>query len=150
MPKLTLPTDSHLRPLVRVEVKPSIPQQQALWANTPHQVPRVTVDFLIDTGATHCLIDEALIAAWRLPKINPKVVLSAGAPTAGGFEYDLALRLHTAPSSPSWHHRVVAVTAAPSTQFHGSPFQGLIGMDVLRLGCLHVDGPASAFELSWT
>lgn len=52
------------RPVIQVEVKPSLLAQQHLYANAPHGVPSVVAHFLVDTGSPNCVIDESVVASW--------------------------------------------------------------------------------------
>lgn len=150
MPRLSLSIDHFERPLIDVEVKPSLVQQQLLYQHPPNTVPTVVLTFLVDTGSTHCAIDESLIAGWHLPAARPKLVRGAQqVTTVVGNEYDLSLRLHRGKNSPSWFHGCVSVTTIPHERFADQRFQGLIGVDLLRLGNLAFDGPAARYELSW-
>lgn len=147
MPALTFQVDRTHGPLIEVEIKPSLPQQQVLWANAPHVVPSVSAWFLVDTGATHCCIDESLIANWGLSATSAKMLLSVGAPTASSLEYDLALRLHT--GDPGWYHGAISVSTAPSDRFRRASFRGLIGMDLLRRGTFSFSGLTNEFMFAW-
>lgn len=149
MARLRLSTDKYDRPLVAVEVKPSLLQQQQLYQHPPNTIPSVDLTFLVDTGATNCAINEALIAGWHLPKVTPKLVSGVQHPTVAAHEYDLSLRLHAGVQADSWLHGSIGVTALPAERFADQAFQGLIGADLLRLGSLTFDGPLARYELSW-
>jgi hypothetical protein len=148
MASLRLTTDKYDRPLVQVEVKPSLLQQQQLYQHPPNTIPSADLIFLVDTGSTHCAINEVRIAAWHLPKVTPKLVLSAQHPTVASYEYDLSLRLHEGVLPDYWLHGSFGVTALPAERFDPS-FDGIIGVDLLRLGTLKFDGPLARYELSW-
>lgn len=61
MPRLKLDFDLE-RPIVQVEVKPSVAYQQALKTGVPANiVPSISPWFLVDTGASGCCIDAGLI-----------------------------------------------------------------------------------------
>jgi len=136
------------RPLIKVEVKPSLPHQQLLAANTPHTIPSDTVDFLIDTGAPFCVIEESVIATWRLRRNNP-VSLQSGVKTSPtGWWYDLSLRLHTHAGN-GWVHGVVPVASVVPGHYAGESFKGIIGMDILRLGSFKFEGATGTFSLWW-
>lgn len=136
------------RPIVDVEVKPSLVHQQHLQNNAPHTVPAVTVPFLIDTGSPCCVIDESLISAWHLRKNNPIAVQQGAQYSPMGWWFDLSLRLHTHAGN-GWLHSTVPVASVVSGHYAKDPFQGIIGMDILRLGSFRFDGPTSTFSLWW-
>jgi hypothetical protein len=148
MPSLTLRFDSADRPLIAVEVKPAIPLQPSFQMHPPNVVPRVSADFLLDTGATGCWIEEDLIASWHLMKSMPILTKSGLRPIVAGYAYPLSLRL-TEPRQPdSWYHPAWPVGSVPQGTFDGVA-RGLIGMDLLRGGMLDYDGPARTCRLSW-
>lgn len=148
MPSLRLRFDSKERPLVTVEGKPGIPLQPEYRMHPPNVVPSFTVDFLVDTGATDCWVEEDLISSWRLMKAMPILTQSGLTPAVEGYAYPLSLRLQEPGQHSSWYHQVVSVGTVPKGHFKGVA-RGLIGMDLLRLGVLHYDGPNRTFELSW-
>ena len=148
MPSLTLRFDSTDRPLVTVEGKPGLPLQQAFQMHPPNVVPRFNEDFLIDTGATGCWVEEDLIASWHLMKTLPILTKSGRRPVVSGYAYPLSLRLWEPQQRDSWYHPVFPVGTVPTGHFNGV-VKGLIGMDLLQLGMLNYDGPARTFRLSW-
>jgi hypothetical protein len=148
MARLILSIDKYERPLVEVEVKPSLLQQQQLYQHPPNTIPSVNLIFLVDTGSSHCAINEATIANWHLPKATPKLVRGVQHPTVAADEYDLSLRLLRGMQSDSWLHGSIGVTALPPNRFDQT-FQGLIGVDLLRLGTFTFNGPMARYELGW-
>ena len=147
MPALTFPAHPSDGPLIQVVVKPSVPFQRAIPAG--QACPSFIATFLIDTGASHCLIDGDIVKHWGLVAKTPKLILSAGAPAASGFEIDLALLLFSGGPAQGWHYGALSVTTVPSHRFSGTKFQGLIGRDVLDQGVFTYDGPRKQVELSW-
>jgi hypothetical protein len=151
MATLKLHFDRYERPLVSVEVKPGLLHQRHFITSPPNTVPSVVVDFLIDTGANECLIDEKLISSWRLPKHNPILVLSAADPSGvAGYRYELSLKLHASYQPDDWYHGTWPVAAVDDGRFDGTDFQGIIGMDLLKLGSLTYVGSKRTCELAWT
>jgi hypothetical protein len=151
MPGLTLRFDSAGRPLISVEVKPGLPLQQAFQTHPPNVVPSFTADFLVDTGATNCWIEEHLIAPWHLMKTIPILTQSGLMPVVSGYAYPLSLRLRETKQPDSWYHPAVPVGTVPPDHFNGvvPGMRGLIGMDVLQKGMLEYDGPGCTCRLSW-
>lgn len=148
MPSLKLRYDSTNRPIVSVEGKPGIPLQQHFQMHPPNVVPRFVADFLIDTGATGCWVEEDLLESWHLMKTLPILTQSGMSPTVAGHSFPLSLRLQEQRQPHSWYHPIVSVGTVPAGHFKGF-CRGLIGMDLLRLGVLHYDGPANTCELHW-
>jgi hypothetical protein len=114
----------------------------------PNVVPKFTEDFLVDTGATGCWIEEDLITPWHLMKNIPMLTRSGPYPTVAGYAYPLSLRLQEHGQADSWYHQSLPVGTVPSGHF-GGVFKGLIGMNLLQLGNLRYDGPSGTCHLSW-
>jgi hypothetical protein len=150
MPSLSLQRfDIFSRPLVRVEGKPGLAQQVSLQSHPPNSVPRFLEDFIVDTGATSCVVEEDLIASWNLMKNMPVIAMVGARPKAVGYEYPLTLRLLEPGQKDSWYHAAVAVAAVPKGHFDGY-CRGLIGMNVLSQGGIRYDGSGmGVFELTW-
>lgn len=148
MPGLTLRFDSAGRPIVAVEGKPGLPFQQAFQTHPPNQVPKFNEDFLVDTGATGCWVEEDLIASWHMMKSTPILTQSGLMPVVSGHAFPLSLRLWEPKQPDSWYHGVFLVGTVPAGHFQGV-VRGLIGMDLLCLGMLNYDGPAQTCRLSW-
>lgn len=91
MPSLSLRFDSSDRPLICVEGKPGLPAQQLFQMHPPNVVPSFSEDFLVDTGATGCWVEEDLIAHWHLMKNIPMLTRSGLKPIVAGYAYPLSL-----------------------------------------------------------
>jgi hypothetical protein len=144
MPSLNLRFDKYSRPIIRVEVKPSVLLHQQYQAHPPNFVPSCSVDFLIDTAANECVIEEDLLHGWNLMKHVPIIVNS----TVVGYRYPLSLRLTEIGQTDSWYHKTWSVSTIYSGRF-GGIVKGLIGMDLLRGGMIEYDGPHNTCVLSW-
>ena len=149
MPSLKLRFDQYNRPLVSVEVKPSVLLHQQYQAHPPNIVPSSVVNFLIDTAAGECVIEEDVIQAWRLVKNVPVLVNSGAGPQVQAFKYPLSLRLTESGQQDSWYHKTWLVSTVPAGHFCGFA-KALIGMDILHSGKINYDGPAGLCVLSWT
>jgi hypothetical protein len=136
------------RPLIEVEVKPSLVFQQVFASNAPHLVPFTKQLFLVDTGATFCVIDEGLVANWRLPKNNPVIVGSGTQISAAGWRYDLSLKLRDSQGG-CWIHNLVPVATVQPGHFGAEVFTGIIGMDILKQAVFNLDGPSGSCSLTW-
>jgi hypothetical protein len=149
MPSLRLRFDSAGRPLICVEGKPGTPLQPSFQAHPPNVVPCFVDDFLIDTGATGCVVEDDLIAPWHLMKVMPVLTKSGRKAAVTGYAYPLSMKLWEHGQPDSWYHPAWPVSTVPTGHF-GGVFKGLIGMDLLRYGKIHYDGPAGSCVLSWT
>lgn len=148
MPSLKLRFDSNYRPLISVEGKPGIPLQPSFQMHPPNVVPSFIADFLVDTGATGCWVEEDLISPWHLMRAIPMLTKSGRKPTVDGYAYPLSLRLREQRQPDSWYHPAWPVGTVPAGHF-GGVVKGLIGMDLLRGGKIAYDGPAASCILSW-
>ena len=138
-------------PLVLVDICPSTYFQRVnipAGSSTP-VVQRV--EFLVDTGASHCLIDEDIIAPLQLFPTSGALVhsVSAGATGVKRPIFDLSLLMYSKNPGQGWLHGSVFVTAEPGSSFHGLPYRGLIGRDLLNRCSLFYDGPAQKFRISF-
>jgi hypothetical protein len=154
MPSLKLFFDSFNRPLVNVEGKPDLPSQQQFFMHPPNAVPSFNLPFLVDTGASGCIVEEQLIASWHLMKRIPTITNDpkTGQKVVSGYKYPLSLRLHLKqqPGNPGWYHGAWPVSTVNDGRFDDCDFKGIIGMDMLRLGALsYVGDPSNTCELSW-
>lgn len=148
MPSLRLRYDINNRPIVSVEGKPGLALQRHFQMHPPNVVPRFVADFLIDTGATGCWVEEDLLESWHLMKMLPILTQSGMSPTVAGHSFPLSLRLQEQRQPDSWYHPLFSVGTVPAGHFKGF-CRGLIGMDLLRLGVFHYDGPTNSFDLTW-
>lgn len=148
MPSLRLRFDAFGRPIVRIEGKPGLALQQAFQMHPPNVVPKFDADFLVDTGAAGCFIEDDLIASWRLMKHMPVITKSGMRPKVSGYEYPLSLRLREQGQPDSWYEGSWLVATVPAGHF-GGIVKGLIGIDLLQQGSLTYDGPASTCVLAW-
>lgn len=148
MPSLRLRFDPTHRPLICIEGKPGVPLQPSFTMHPPNVVPRFIEDFLVDTGATGCWVEEDLISSWHLMKTMPILTRSGRKPTVEGYAYPLSLRLMEPGQRDSWYHQAWPVGTVPRGHF-GGVVRGLIGMDLLKGGQISYDGPANSCVLSW-
>ena len=148
MPSLKLRFDSTDRPLLCVEGKPGITLQAAFQMHPPNVVPRFMEDFLVDTGATGCWVEEDLIAPWHLMKNFPILTKSGLKPIVAGYAYPLSFRLQERGQAASLYFPVWPVGTVPTGTF-GGIVRGLIGVDLLKGVALRYDGPNATCDLSW-
>lgn len=104
-------------------------------------------DFLIDTGASICVVDPRVVAALslRLRSGPQATVVSAGA-AVNVSQYDCSLSVADATGS-SLDLRMANVIVSEIAL--SAPYAGLIGRPFLRLVELVYNGPAASFSLSW-
>jgi hypothetical protein len=118
-------------------------------ANGTNNLSCITVEFLLDSGASNCLIDEDIVNQLGLVVRSPNLVLSAGtAVPAKGGEVDLSLRLFRVDPFIGWVHDTVSVTAVSPDRFRRRGFRGLIGRDILDQGCITFNGSREVI-LAW-
>jgi len=149
MPDLTVQCSPD-GPLVHVDISPSTHYQ---LANFPKGSPAPVIQalFLVDTGASHCMIDEPILAPLKLTPRSGAFVRSAatGKQQLKRPRYDLSLLLYDQNPARGWFHGSVSVTAAEPNSFDGALYRGIIGRNVLDLGVLFYDGPNKQFRLTW-
>ncbi|NRF72319.1 hypothetical protein HLB44_35610 [Aquincola sp. S2] len=105
--------------------------------------------FLIDTGSPYCVIDESVIATWRLRMNNPVTIQTGLQQVVNRWHFDLSLRLHVHPSSDSWLHGSESVMSVPAGHFAPEGHKGIIGMSILCKGRLTFDGHTGVVTLDW-
>jgi predicted aspartyl protease len=117
-------------------------------ANVPVP-PTITVQAIIDTGASGVCIDPSVLAQLNL---TPTGTASVNTPTTGANPaqvntYDVALMIPAVVGQPPLIHQTLAVMESDLFAMQG--FHALIGMSVLR-GChLTVDGQTGLFSLAY-
>jgi hypothetical protein len=137
------------RPLISVEVKPSIQRQDYLTRGSI-PIPSETVHFLIDTGAPYCVIDESVVSNWPLRRHTLGTAQRTGRTfSQQTYQYDLSLRLHTHSGSDSWLHGAESVQTVSPGHFKPDTFKGIIGMSILLKGRLSLDGHTGVMTLDW-
>jgi hypothetical protein len=144
VPHLTLPI-SPAGPLVDLIVGVSQPRQQALIVANQPVPPAVPARFLIDTGASHTVVDPAILSQLKL---MPTGVIAAHTPSTGGTphqmnQYDVSLSIPH--QSITRHFQALAVSEG---HLKVQGLDGLLGRDVLA-DCLFLyTGPDKVFILS--
>jgi hypothetical protein len=148
-----MPTTTYVEspegPLVTVVATPSaLYCKHALPTGTTP--PDVALLLLVDTGASHCLIDEASIQPLRLNPVSASLVSSTttGAAAIVRPLYDLGLTIQHPDGSTFREHDGVHVSTVQGFA-QGRRYQGLIGRDLLDQAVLTFDGPQQVFTLSY-
>jgi len=147
MPGITV-TNSAAGPTLNVLIGPSIPLQQALQAAGMVPPPPVAGLFLVDTGASHTVVDGNLI---RPLCLSPTGTVMIHTPSTGGnavpmYQFDLMIYVPGASPGVGWLIDALPVTAS---SFDGQSIDGLIGRDILDRGLLVYNGSAGHFTLAY-
>jgi hypothetical protein len=132
-------------PLLDISVGVSAPRRVVLIANQGAAPSRIPGRFLIDTGASHSVVDTAIITALGLRPTSLLAVQTAS--TAGTPQqvpqYDVSLVLLMPPGGRMFNALpVFAMTLRPQG------IDGLLGRDVLAECQLTYSGP-NQFFLLW-
>ena len=134
---------SALGPIIGATLSPA---KVGLEAVTERPVRhRCDVSLLIDTGAERSVIDETLIDGWGLVYVS-----ASWAATINGTRpirsFELALSLGHASAPLRIDSLIVMARRSP---FHGVPYRGLLGRDVLDRVLFEYDGPHHRCRLSY-
>jgi|SRR5205814_2217064 len=150
MPNLTF-QGSPDGPLVDVRISPSSQYQRLAQFHNRALPPSIQATFLLDTGASHCMVDADVIAPLGLqPRATSAIRTATGGRSAA--QYDLSLLIHDAAvhnRGQAWQIDAVPVTGVGQKPFGGAPYVGVIGRDVLDRGLLIYNGLAQQIILSW-
>ena len=142
MPRLIGKVDPHLGPLIQARVSPSLGYIRSLGPIPANVTWPHTVWLLIDTGASHTMIDEAIINVFNLPP--PTNAVPVTGVMQDGEEVDLPqqpLTLELLCNRTKAVHSLgtLDVTLGPAKSFDHR-FNGLLGRDVLSTGSLSWKG----------
>lgn len=135
-------------PTINVLIGPSAQLQQAFQdAGLPIPQP-VSGVFLVDTGASHTVIDADVIAPLGL---NPTGAVMIHTPSTAGNavsmpQFDLMIYVPGSAGAQGWLIDSLPVTAS---SFKGQPIDGLIGRDIINRGLLVYNGPSAHFTLAY-
>lgn len=133
--------------MVTVVISCSVPRQQALIAAGIALPPLSTGLFLIDTGASHTVIDPTLLAPLQL---TPTGIVQVHTPSTNGAavncnQYDVELAIH----SPNGAPFDVPALAITESSVAAQGIAGLIGRDVLSRCQLYYNGVIGHYTLSY-
>ena len=143
MPRLIGKVDPHLGPLIQARVSPSRGYVRSLGPHPANVTWPHSVWLLIDTGASHTMIDETIIDMFNLP--NPTNAVSVTGAMQDGAEeerpqYALTLELLCHKTNAVYPVGTLDVTAGSSRAFDHR-FNGLLGRDVLSKASFSWNGP---------
>jgi hypothetical protein len=149
MPRLIGKVDPHLGPLIQARVSPSQAYVRSLGPLPANVTWPHTVWLLIDTGASHTMIDEKIINVFNLP--HPTNVVPVTGAMQGGEEeqlpqYALTLELLCHQTGAVYALGTLDVTAGAAKGFDHR-FNGLLGRDVLTRGSLSWSGNVVSLDL---
>jgi predicted aspartyl protease len=105
----------------------------------PGRVTRVKM--LIDTGANISGLDRGLIDMLQLPHYSEKSFVDGAGGLASLNRYRCVLYLDI------FKQKALPLDILEG-RFENSPYDGIIGRDVLRFCNMHYDGPSNCFRLS--
>ncbi|MCF8211241.1 MAG: aspartyl protease family protein [Rhodoferax sp.] len=147
MPSITV-SNGAAGPTLNVLIGPSEPLQKVLEeAGLPVPSP-VSGVFLVDTGASHTVVDQRLIQPLGLSPTG--TVLCHTPSTAGNavpmYQYDLLIYIPSNSQTLGWYLDAVPVMAG---SFEGQAIDGLIGRDILDRGLLVYNGQNGHFTLAY-
>lgn len=147
MPSITL-SSSQAGPTISILIGPSFPLQQVLrdaGLNPPAPVSGI---FLVDTGASHTVVDTRLIQPLGL---SPTGTVMCHTPSTAGtavpmYQFDLMIYLPGSTNVAGW---LIDSIPVMESSFEGQAIDGLIGRDIIDRGLLVYNGPAGHFTLAY-
>jgi hypothetical protein len=127
-------------PVVELQVSVPLSLERVLRSSNQAVPPPVTVQAMIDTGASSSVIRDDIPTALGL---NPVGVVSVKTPSSAGLQYpQYALRLQ-------FPNRVSSEVTAVAAPLPGQHFECLIGRDLLTHAVLIYTGHDGSFTLSF-
>lgn len=147
MPSITV-SNGPSGPTLNILIGPSVQLQQALKDAGITAPSPVACVFLVDTGASHTVVDADVIAPLGL---NPTGAIMIHTPSTAGNavsmpQFDLMIYVPGATGAPGWLIDSLPVTAS---SFKGQPIDGLIGRDIIDRGLLVYNGTSGHFTLAY-
>ena len=103
--------------------------------------PRKRVKMLVDTGANISGLDRDLIDMLQLPLYSEKTFVDGAGGIASLNRYRCVIYLDI------FKQKALPLDILEG-RFENSPYDGIIGRDVLRFCTMHYDGPSNCFRLS--
>jgi hypothetical protein len=149
VPCITLTVTPGLGPVVKVAVMVSAPRSQALRA-AGQVVPQPQIGlFLVDTGASHTVVDSGLIAPLGL---TPTGVVPMHTPSTAGVpqncnQFDVGL--YIGPPGPGSAGHLLDALPITESVLSVQGIQGLIGRDVLSSCVFIYSGVNDGFTLAY-
>ena len=146
MPHITVPIDQHKGPVITLVVGVSFERRALLKKQGISDPKPVILDFLIDSGASHTVVDASAITPLG---IHPTGITYIHTPSTGDTpvpmqQYDVSLFLHHPDNS-----KMIPNLAVTASDFSQQSIQGLLGRDVLEHCLLVYDGRANSFALAF-
>ncbi|MBI1291847.1 hypothetical protein GC173_11480 [bacterium] len=134
------------RPLIKVIVGRSAAQSVLGGLSAPQRTPSTTADFLIDTGASHSVIDLGLAKKLALQPMSQMPVKTASSGSGHVMSTLFMASLSIAFTDTLYSSPMVPLG---SQDFGNHGFHGLLGMDILSHFIMTFNGPANFIELRW-
>jgi len=146
VPHITVPIDRFSGPVIALVVgvsfaKHAILKKQGITAPSP-----VIMNFLVDSGASHTVVDAVSIAPLAMAPTGVTYIHtpSTGETPVAVQQYDVSLYLHHPDNS-----KMIPNLAVTASDFSKQNIQGLLGRDVLEHCLLVYDGRAGSFALAF-
>jgi hypothetical protein len=146
MPRLSATITAN-GPILKVTLAPDA-RGVAYLSRKKKPIPRpVDLLFLVDTGASHTLVDVAYVIPWRIPRTNFRGGANSLGSTSRAREYRLSVTVHGGTAAQgTWVQSTWPVTAVKKP-FRHNHYAGLIGRDLLKFGVLEYDGRHNTFAI---
>lgn len=146
MPHITVAIDQLKGPIITLVVGISFAKHEVFKKQGMTAPPPVILDFLVDSGASHTVVDARAIAPLG---ISPSGITYIHTPTTGETpmpmqQFDVSLFLHHPENS-----KMIPNLAVTASDFSQQKIQGLLGRDVLEHCLLVYDGRANSFALAF-
>jgi hypothetical protein len=142
MQKLVIVTPAlyHEGALVKAEIYPS---ERTFFKikNGELQAQANSFSMLLDTGSNISALDRQLIDMLQLPSYNEKAYVDGAGGLTSLHRYRCVLYLDI------FGHKALPLDILEG-RFENSPYDGVIGRDVLQFCQMNYDGPANSFKLS--
>lgn len=145
MPILSFPK-SQLGAIIDVVARPSAAGLEELRrAGLPAPKP-VNLKMLVDSGSDTSAMEEALATSFGLPYVSAAFAMTFNK-SRPIRRYELALSL-SGTNGVTWDAPPVIVIARPEA-FDGTPYQGLVGRDLLDQALFIYNGPGHHCTLAF-
>jgi len=149
MPYFTRQVDQNGALIVAAVISVSQARRNALVAASQPVPNSITIQGLIDTGASGTCVDPSVLTQLGLTPTGSTLVNSptTGTQAVPADTYDVGLTIYAAQGHPPLIHQTIPVVASELLAVQG--FHALIGRDILRGCLLTYDGANGLFSLAY-